>query len=158
MKFTSTTQIAAAPEHVFALLSDCDWIEARARNSGLDPKRVPPDAAFAVGTAWQMRSEVHGVVRDISVVVQDCTEPVRIGFLARAGGVEFVTALALAPHGTGGTVATVTVDVLAKSLSAKVLMQPMKVAKAQIARKLDARIAAYAAELERAIASGVVAR
>ena len=99
--------------------------------------------------AWDATFKLRGKVRDIQVEITEIGAPNSLIVSSRSpsmGGSMVVELLSLSRNRTR---VTMNVELQPKNLSAKLLVQSMKLARKNLSKRLNERMAAYAEEVER---------
>lgn len=137
MKLTSRQDIEAPIEVVFQHLTDFDQFERMAMRRGAEVEHLRGAQGYGVGMGWKLRFAFRGKVRRMEVRLESLTNPSPIAFSYDSpmfvGGAEFEL-LALAPRRTR---LTMTVAAKPKTLTARLLIQSLRLAKGRTQRKLD---------------------
>ena len=148
MKFVATEDIAAPAEAVWSQISDFERFEERAQGSGAGLVRTPPGPAGR-GTVWRGEAEVMGRRRRVAITLAEVDAPRRLAGAAEAEGVKVDFVVGIQDLGPELTRLTVTTEARACSLAARLLLQSAKLARGQMARRYEGRVADFAASIER---------
>lgn len=149
MKFSTKEDIEAPAEFVFAQVTDFPSFELVMLRRGADVQRTDTLAEPGVGTSWAVGVDFRGKHRDITAQVTRfephsdlCLEGESDGFRID-GEVELVS---LSP---GRTRMRVTVELIPRTLSARLLVQSAKLARKVLLERYKTRISTYAEEMEK---------
>ncbi|MEM9349516.1 MAG: SRPBCC family protein [Pseudomonadota bacterium] len=149
MKFSDREDIALPIETVFAAVSDFGAFERRALRRGAEISRTDPESGPGLGTVWDVEFEFRGRARSLKAKVTDFTAPTNLLVSSLSGGLKgsfSVKLVALSPRKTRLTVG---LELVPTNLSARLLVQSLKLAKSSLSKRFDQAVADYAAALER---------
>ena len=148
MKLTTRQDIEAPLAFVHETLTDFDGWERAAMRRGADVSRTDTLSRPGVGMAWQSRFKLRGKERDIQLMLSDWEAPLRLGFSGGSATIGSDAVLELIEMSTNRTRLQVNLEVMAKSMGARLLLQSMRLARGRIDRSFDQRMAQMAAEIE----------
>ena len=149
MKFVATEDIAAPVEAAWARIADFDRFEDRIGRRVEGLTRSPP-GPVEIGTTWRARADVNGKVRAVEVALVRLDAPHAMVLEGGTEGLRVRIEAVLEPLGERRSRLTVATEARARTLSARLLLQSAKLARATMAKRYKARIAALASELETA--------
>jgi hypothetical protein len=150
MRFASRTDIEAPAGYVFRRLADFAHWERLALRRGAEVVRTErPKLGGRTGTdpVWLVRFMFRGKERRITLRVGDIAAPDRLGFSWVGQLFEGSGSIELLALGAGRTRLTLVSEVKPKSLAARMILQSLRLARGRVQARLDARMAAAAAEL-----------
>ncbi len=153
MDFTASVRMSAPRAAVFDALTEFDRLEARAAEQGIAVTRTAAPAGL-VGTGWTARFAMRGKEREAQVTLVEVSRPERLHFTARTGGLETGTVIALADAEDGGTLLEVHAEMQPRTLSARLIVQSLRLARAKMTARFEARVAGYARDLDARLAGG----
>lgn len=142
MKLTARQDIQADIGEVWSVLTDFDSLEAIARGRGLGIKR---DAGQAL-PVWTVGFNFRDKPREAEAQLLTLEEPTRITGLALGKSLEAEVIVDLQPLGPNRTRMTIETEVKARSLSARLFLQSLKLARGRIEgryTKVASQLAAY---------------
>lgn len=148
MKFETRDDIEAPIDHVFAQLSDFAAHERSLMRRGADVERVEDRQPPAPGIVWDTAFDLRGKRRRMRLELVDYAPPSAMGFVATSetlNGDMLVDLVALA---RGRTRMTLVVELKPKTLSARLLVQSLKLARGNVSKRYEMRVSAFARELE----------
>ncbi|SEL60503.1 Polyketide cyclase / dehydrase and lipid transport [Roseovarius azorensis] len=148
MRFTSKADIEAPIDHVFARITDFQTLERAALRRGAEVRRNDERASPGVGMGWHASFMLRGKRREIETELTEYNPPSGVTVLARStllSGRMDVDLVALSP---GRTRMTVDLAVTPKTLAARLMVQSLKLARANLANRFRSRVAGYAVDLE----------
>lgn len=149
MELTAQEDIEAPQERVFDALSDFDTIERQVMSRGVDLTRTAEGPG--AGMAWRAGFSFRGKPREAEITLTRCDPPDRMVFDSTSGGLDVTFTLdvvALSPARSRINVSTVLTP---RTLSARLLVQSLKLAKGGMDKRFGKRIADLATGLERRI-------
>ena len=148
MRFSSREDIEAPIEHVYGKLTDFYGFERSAMRRGVKAEREDPSAPIGIGTIWHVRFKFRGKPRaaDVELVKLDENDGFEVSF--KSGGIEGLTSLELVPLSPHRTRMILRLDLSAKTLAARLLLQSLKLAKSNLTHRFKTRVADFAEEIE----------
>lgn len=152
MQVTTTEDIAASIEHVFAELTDYTALERQALRRGIDVRRKFKGAAPSPGEGWKARFRFRGKERDATIQLDTVDAPNALGFTGTSGGLETRTMIELVPLSPNRTRVNVVIKMIPNTLSARLLVQSFKLARSNINKRLQKRMSGYARDIEGKVA------
>ncbi|MBV2358688.1 SRPBCC family protein [Thalassococcus sp. CAU 1522] len=148
MQVNAREDIEAPLDRVFAELTDFEAIERRALRRGIEIRRTDGLAGPQAGMAWQTTFRFRGKPRDATVILSEMKAPETLVFTSNSGGLDIVTRVDLVALSRGRTRVSVESELMPKTLSARLLVQSLKLAKGNINTRFRKRVGLYAKELE----------
>ncbi|OUS34367.1 hypothetical protein A9Q94_16830 [Rhodobacterales bacterium 56_14_T64] len=144
MKFVSKEDIEAPIAEVFSALSEFESFERSAIRRGIEVQRMGDVAAPNSGLAWDVQFSFRGKTRDLHLVLSGYEPVTGLHLTADGGGIEGgleVELLALSPRRTR---MVVTLDLKPRTLSGRLLVQSLKLAKTKLTKRYKLRVAEFA--------------
>ena len=152
MKF-STEQVVASPcEDVFAALTDFARFEREARAHGAEIHRTDTLTRPGQGMKWRAKFETRGRERELFAEVARMNDPRDLYFVGKIGGMEGELEFILTPNGDHETKLAVELNLRARSITAKLLLQSLKLARSNVAKRFRRRVKAFCRETEKQVA------
>lgn len=148
MRFSTHTDMEVPVEQAFAQLADFDAIERMALRRGADVTRLDAAGPAAVGTTWDTRLLLRGRKRRIMTKLLEYVPPILMQFEARSDAFEADFRVELVALSRARTRVGVTLELKARTLSARLMMQSARLAKNRLNRRFKKRVAAYLLEVE----------
>lgn len=149
MEIKTQQDIEAPADYVFECLSDFESFEKAALRRGAEVQRVDDLADLGLGARWDVVFSFRGKPRDVTVELVEYAPAEKAKYKAVGQGVEAVMAIELVPMSKNLTRMVTVVQMEAKTLSARLLLQSMKLAKGQIGKRFDGMMEGYAKQLKR---------
>ncbi len=147
MKFSSKEDIETPIDRVFEQLTNFEIFERAAIRRGVEIERERDTAQPVVGMAWKARFEMRGRSREARVELMHLDRPNTMRFDAIGKGVDgsfFIDLLPLSPRSTR---ISVVLDIEPKTLSARLLIQSMKLAKTNLTKRFRKKVREFAKTL-----------
>ncbi len=148
MDFTATEDIEAPLDQVFAEVSDFATIERSIMRHGVELQRKDAGDTPGVGTTWHADFRFRGKKREAVVTLTEYEPPQAMVFRTVSAGLEAQTRMDLVALSRSRTRISVAVDLQPKTLSARLMVQSMKLARGNLTKKFQLRAAEYARMLE----------
>lgn len=148
MELTAHEDIEAPLSFVFQQVSDFSSFERQAMRRGADVRRRDSLPRPGKGSGWDIIFKFWGKDRQVSAEVTDFDVPNQVRLNTVSGGIAGVTVIELVPLARTRTRLTTRTELVATGLSARLLLQSLKQAKGALSRRLSARIATFATDVE----------
>lgn len=148
MQFSSKEDIEVPIGEVFTLLSDFETYERSAIRRGIEVQRVDEFAPEAVGLSWDVRYLLRGKRRDVRLTLTEFESPIIMRIEADSNGLDGVLMLELLALSPGRTRMSVKLNLAPKTLSARLLVQSLKLTKGNLNKRFKIRVADYAKGIE----------
>ncbi|MFD2738210.1 SRPBCC family protein [Sulfitobacter aestuarii] len=148
MKFSTKEDINAPIEAVFDMLCDFENFERAAIRRGAEVQRVDQLPKPATGITWRAAFDLRGKRREMQLEMVAFDRPQEMVLESTSPGLMGVMAIELMPLSRNRTRVAIVLDIKPLNLSARLLVQSMKLAKTSLTRKFKLRIADYAKTLE----------
>lgn len=148
MKFVAHEDVEAPIEFVFDQMSDFPAIERSALRRGAEVQRVDNGPDKVPGMAWDVAFDLRGKRREMMLELAEIDPPNGIVVSSRSpnmGGQMLVDLVALS---RARTRISLEIEMKPKTLSARLLVQSMKLARSNLTRRFKGRVADYAKDLE----------
>jgi hypothetical protein len=148
MIFTTTEDIEAPIAHVFTSIADFPGFERQILRRGAEVRRIDGDGAVQLGTAWDVSFQFRGKMRRLRATVSAFDQP--NGYTVTTGSDNLIgtTVVDLMALSRDRTRISVTIEVVPKTLKARLLIQSLKLGKASLTKRFKTRIAEHASDLE----------
>ena len=147
MKFSSKEDIETPIDRVFEQLTNFEMFERAAVRRGVEIERERDTAQPVVGMAWKARFEMRGRSREARVELMHLDRPHTMRFDAIGKGVDGSFFIDLLPLSQRSTRISVVLDIEPKTLSARLLIQSMKLAKTNLAKRFRKKVREFAKTL-----------
>ncbi len=148
MKFSKREDIEAPIDVVFRAVSDFHSFERAALRRGIDVGRRDELELPGPGMSWLARAPLRGRLRDITIRLTEYSPQSSLMLNADSSGVQGSLAVELVALSKGRTRVQVGLELKAVTLTARLLLQSTRLAKASLDRRFARRVAEFAAEIE----------
>lgn len=148
MKFSSKENIEVPIEQVFEMLVDFERHERSAMRRGAEVVRTDTLREPGVGVGWDLAFDFRGKPRKMHLEVTEFDRPYELTLEATLQGIDSTISVQLVALSKTLTRLNVTSDIRPKTLSARLLVQSLKLAKANITKRFDKRMANTARDME----------
>ena len=148
MQFKSREDIEAPIDFVFAQVTDFPSFERQALRRGADVRRQDSNPEPGLGSAWDVTFKYRGKDRKLRAEVVHFDAPNSYLLKVTSGGITGETLVDLVPLSRRRTRLTVLTEMAATGLTARLLLQSLKLAKTNIGKRMSGRIASFAADVE----------
>lgn len=146
MKLSTREDIEAPVAFVFDRVTDFAMFERRALRHGADVVRNGTDPA-SVGTSWDIGFTFRGRARAVTATLTKLDPPHDVVIESLSDGLTALTEVTLVALSPGRTRVIVGFELRARTLTARLLLQSLKLAKAKLAKRFAARVLDYAADI-----------
>lgn len=146
MKFSAREDIEAPIDHVFQIVTDFDAFERQALRRGADVKRLdqgPP----TVGSAWDVSFTFRGKERRLTATLTQM-DPQGLLIDAVSPNIDAATQIELVPLSPARTRLAISIELKAKTLTARLMLQSLKLAKASLTQRFKKRVAEFSEDTE----------
>ncbi|MDF1709958.1 MAG: SRPBCC family protein [Paracoccaceae bacterium] len=148
MKFSAKEDIEAPIEQVFALVSDFAALERAALRRGAEVQRTDSLHKPGVGMSWTAAFMARGRQCKLDIVMTTYEPPHAMRFDSVAQGLHSNMTVELVALSRGRTRLSVDLELKPKSISARLFVQSLKLARNNLNKKFHLRMADYASDLE----------
>lgn len=156
MELTAREDIEAPLDRVFAALTDFESVERQALRRGVDVQRLSGDAIGPTeGMSWRAVFSYRGKRRSADITLAEYTPPEQMVFETVSGGLNITMVLDIVALSRARTRIGARVVLAPKTLSARLMVQSLKLAKGGLDRRFKDRVSVLAKELERRLHAGV---
>lgn len=148
MKMSAKEDIEAPIEFVYQQITDFQAFERRAMRRGADVLRVDDLKTDGPGMAWDVTFMLRGKQREVQIQLARLDPPNGLTMASRSlsmGGQMVVDLVALSRNRTR---MSLEIELAPKNLTARLLVQSMKLARKSLTRRLRKRVSEYAVELQ----------
>jgi carbon monoxide dehydrogenase subunit G len=148
MKFSTNEDVDAPVDVVFEALCDFDRAERAAIRRGAEVRRIDTLKAPAVGMTWDARFNFRGREREVQVELTRLERPHVLIFDSVSPSMTGQMHLDLTAIAKGRTRMKVGIEIKPLNLSARLLVQSLRLAKYSLTKRYKQRVAQYARMLE----------
>lgn len=148
MKFSTREDISAPIDQVFQALCDFESFERQAMRRGVDVRRTDKLTKAAVGMTWDINFIMRGKPRAVKLELVGFDVPNELSFDAKSSGIDANFKVELMALSRSRTRMAISLDITPLNLSARLLVQSLKLAKSNLTKRFKLRVADYARGLE----------
>lgn len=148
MKFSAKEDIDAPIGAVFEMLCEFDRYERSALRRGAEVQRTSNLDVQGLGMTWDAAFLMRGRRRQMTLEMVSFDTPRQMQIAARSSNLASDCTLNLVSLSPQRTRVAVALDLHPKNLSARLLVQSLKLAKANLTKQFKLRVAEYASEIE----------
>jgi hypothetical protein len=145
MRFEASSDIDAPPPDVHAVLSDPDWVRDMATARGITATQGD-DGTSAPRARWAV---TYGAGRRADLRVTESRPPTLLRLEGLFEGLDVTLSILLAATSPDCTGLTVSAAISPRTLAGRLLMPPLRLARAQIDRRFGLEVAAIADDIAR---------
>ena len=154
MKFSTKEDIEAPIDAVFDMLCEFDQFERAAMRRGAEVQRVDNLSSPATGMKWQAAFDMRGKRRNIEIDMAKFERPTEMKLATSSPGLTGDMIFELLALSRSRTRLIVTLEVKPQNLSARLLVQSLKLAKTSLTKKYKQRVGEYAKGMEERYQTG----
>ena len=140
MNFSTHQDVDAPIQYVFQRVSNFGAYERQALRQGAHVARVDGSGPVRVGSAWNVDFTFRGKDRKLRAEISRLDAPTSLQVVTEASGLGSETTVVLVPLSPNTTRVNVTIDLMAKSMRARVMLQSLKLAKSNLNRRFAKRV------------------
>ena len=144
MDFVSKQDIKAPAAHVFQQLADFEFYESYAMRVGAQVERLDVFTQPQPGMCWNIKGHFRGKDRNMELTLDNYYPPDTLSYICTTKSLNAAISFDVIPLNRLETRLQIMIDIQAKGLSARVVMQSAKLAKKTLDRKFDARMRDFA--------------
>lgn len=148
MKFSTKEDIDAPIDAVFEMLCEFDNFERAAMRRGAEVRRVDTKTEPGIGMKWEAAFDMRGKRREIEVEMVTFDQPTEICLESMSPGLLGTVSFELLALSRSRTRIAASLEIKPKTLSARLLVQSLKLAKTSLTKKFKRRVAEYAKDME----------
>lgn len=143
MRLASKQDVEAPINAVFARVSDFDSFTRQAMRRGAEVRRKPPESPVGLGAAWQINLAWRGRERHFEPEVTIWEPPSGFCLHSVSGGMVVDCRVDLVALTPARTRLTLSFDAQGKSLTARLLLQSLRLTRSNLTKRLDLRLAEF---------------
>lgn len=148
MKFAAQEDIQATIDQVFAAISDFDGFERAALRRGADVVRTDDLATPGKGMCWKAEFPFRNRQRKADVELTGFEPPNGLQLFALTGGLEVTVLADLVALSRSRTRLNISLDMRPRTIPARLMIQSMKLARSNIAKRFKKRVADFSQDIE----------
>lgn len=148
MKFSTRQDIEAPIDYVFACASDFGGIEKQALRRGIAIERTDELTEDGIGMCWKAAFSYRGKPRNVEAELTHFDAPNNIVIQSISGGLNGDFDVEFLPLSRNRTRMRIGLQMLPKSLTARLLIQSLKFAKSSLDTRFSKRVESFGADIE----------
>lgn len=149
MKIDNRQDISAPIEFVFGQITDFESFERRGLRRGAEISRKdPPGGVPGLGTVWKVRAKIRGKPRNFRSEITEYDVPNAMRIQSRSGGLETDFRVELMALSQQRTRMYISFEMEASSLTGRLVMQSLRLAKSAINSRFSKRLGEFAEKVE----------
>jgi len=148
MKFSTKEDVEAPIAETFEMLCDFEMFERAAMRRGAEVQRTDTKAVPGVGMGWRSAFNMRGKPRQVDLEMVTFERPHEMVLECVSQGLLTELTIELVALSKKRTRIMVSCDIKPQSLSARLLVQSLKLAKTSLTKKFKLRVAEFAKSLE----------
>ena len=148
MKFSTKEDIDAPIDAVFDMLCDFEMFERAAMRRGAEVQRTDTTIVPGVGMGWRGTFNMRGKRREVDIEITTFDKPNEMVFACSSQGLLTLLTTELVALSKNRTRIMMSVDVKPLNLSARLLVQSLKLAKTSLTKKYKLRAADFVNAME----------
>ena len=148
MDFSTRYDVDAPIEFVWTQASNFTVLERQALRHGADVERKDTLATPGVGAEWDIRFQFRSKDREVNAKITTFDAPNRYTVISTSGSIDGVCVVDLVALSPKRTRLTVTLDLSAKSLGSRLMLQSLKMAKSGLNKRFEDRVASMASDIQ----------
>ncbi|WP_324753816.1 SRPBCC family protein [Roseovarius sp. Pro17] len=148
MIFTTREDIEAPIDFVFAQISDFAGLERSILRRGAEVQRKVDRIPHAAGMVWDAAFDLRGKRREMEVTLVTFESPSAMCFEAASKSLNGDLSVDLVALSRGRTRLSMSGELKPQNLSARLLVQSLKLARGNMSKRFEMRVASYAKDIE----------
>ncbi len=148
MELTVREDIDVPIEQAFKMISDFEIFERAALRRGAEVERLDDLLRPGVGAKWRVNIAFRGKSRLINLAVTEFNRPTEVQIHAEVQGVRSDTRVELVALSRTCTRLNVWMGLKAKSLTARLLLRSLKLARSTLTQRLEQRVSSLGRDME----------
>lgn len=148
MQFSAKQDIEVPIESVFAAVTDFDGFTTQALRRGAEVVRVDTLTGPCAGMTWQVGFEFRGKRRDMEIELLKVVRPSDLKMRSTTSGLDGHMTLELVALSKQRTRLGIELELAPKTLSARLLIQSLKLARGSLSKRLRKRLEGFARATE----------
>lgn len=148
MKFTAKRDVEASVDQVWMALTDFNSWERAAMRRGSDVMRTDSLVDPVVGATWLVRFLYRGKERKLEIRLKELVANTRLGFFGQSHALEGELQIELMEMSARRSRFVISTDIRPRTLGARLFLQSLRLARAKLDRRFEARANQFASEIE----------
>lgn len=148
MRISHREDIAVPADFVFVRITDFDGMARKAMRKGAHVQRTDRLSEPGLGMSWKANFQYRGRDRELTSSVTAFERPTGFTVESVVGGLESVTLVDLLALSPTQTRLTLSIELKARSMTARLLLQSLKLARGSLNKRLGKRLSDLASSIE----------
>lgn len=148
MHFEAREDIEAPIDYVFSQVSDFAALERSLLRRGAEVQRVADQTPPAPGIAWDTAFDMRGKRRQMQLELTGYEPPSAMQFVATSKSIDADLTVELVALSRGRTRMALAAELKPRNLSARLMLQSLKLARTNVTKRFEMRVASFAKDLE----------
>ncbi len=148
MKFEARADIEAPIDYVFSQASDFAALERSLLRRGADVQRTIDKKPPAPGIAWDTEFDMRGKRRQMRLELTSYEPPTFMRFAATSKSLDCDLQVDLVALARGRTRLTLSAGLKPRTMTARLMVQSLKLARANVTKRFEMRLNSFAKDLE----------
>ncbi|MCA0922791.1 SRPBCC family protein [Pseudooceanicola nanhaiensis] len=148
MRLTTKNTIDAPAEMVFDSILNFAGARRDAVPEGARVARTDRLEQPGPGMTWELVFDLLGQRREMHLRLLSCDRPGRMEFKGTSPGLDIECTAQLSSPEAGRTVLALVIDIKPQNLSARILVQSLKLAKYQVSRRIEDKLGGFCRGIE----------
>ncbi|MCQ0093797.1 SRPBCC family protein [Roseovarius sp. M141] len=148
MKFETREDIEAPIDYAFSQISDFAVLERSLQRRGADVERTIDKTPPAPGIVWDTAFDLRGKRRHLRLEMICYEPPTLMRFAATSKSLDCDVEVELVSLSRGRTRMALAADLKPRTISARLMVQSLKLARTNVTKRFEIRTATFARDLE----------
>ena len=148
MTFSAREDVEVPISRAFDLICDFDTYERSAMRRGAEVQRIDSLTKRGAGMKWRAAFKMRGKMRDIDIEMTRFDQPNEVCVMSSTSGIDGAGQIELVALSRDRTRISVEFELKPTNLSARLLVQSLKLAKVSLTKRYKLRVAEYAKSIE----------
>ncbi len=148
MQLSTKRDINVPIEHVFAAFTDFDGFARQALRRGAEVQRVDTLDGPCAGMGWNVTFDFRGKRRKMKITLTELDAPSRLTAQSKMSGLESELRIELLAMSRKRTRVSIELDLRPQTLSARLLVQSLKLARSNLTKRLGKKLDTFARATE----------
>ena len=147
MKFSAKEDLNMPIADAFTAITDFEGFERSAMRRGADVARIDT-GPIQVGSGWEVAFRFRGKRRDVKAIVTEIDPASGFTVESASDGLDALVVADLVSLSPSKTRLVFSIELTPKSLTARLLVQSLKLAKSNLQKRFKQRVSEYARDME----------
>ncbi|GHA44476.1 hypothetical protein GCM10008927_06660 [Amylibacter ulvae] len=153
MELKTKRTVQAPIDLVFQEFTNFVWFESVALSRGLNIERTDAMVDIQTGISWHLSGRIRGKQRDVDIAVTQFIPQKSTGFRCESKALDSQIDINFTPDGPARTKVKITIAPTAKNISARLMLQSVKLAQKTIEKRISSRMKDFCTTIEEKHAS-----